>query len=169
MEVKSEDTTSPINKNYSLPLQSWTFIQEDNLTVNQITKYQWVSDLSVQGREVTKEQLNTMQGQSLSERFSYFETLGYYSGVQDSGKTTTDINGSIYFVFFNPNSLAADLNITYNYQLSNIQPWVIGLISGIFILLFGIGGVYISARIRRKMIQDEEEEQEPSAAERYMN
>jgi hypothetical protein len=169
VEVKSEDTIVPINKDYLLPLQSWTFIHEDNLTENQNTKYLWVSDLTVQGLEVTEEQSNTMQAQSLSERSAYFERIGYYDGVQDSGKTTTDMNGSIYFVFFNPNSLQANLDITYTYQSSNIQSWVIGLISGIFLMLFVIGGVYISARIRRKMIQDEEEEREPSAAERYMN
>jgi hypothetical protein len=169
VEVKSQESIAPITKNYILPLQSWSFIHEDNLTENQVTRFLWVSDLSVQGREVTKEQYITMQGQSLSERSTFFETLGYFDGTQDSGKTTTDMNGSIYFVFFNPNLLAADLDITYTYQQNNIQPWVIGLISGIFLLIFIIGGIYISARIRRKMLKDAEEEREPSAAERYMN
>ncbi|TET29249.1 MAG: hypothetical protein E3J70_07500 [Candidatus Heimdallarchaeota archaeon] len=118
----------PINKNYSLTPQSWTFIQEVNLTANLITRYQWVSDLSVQGREVTKEQFNTMQGQNLSERSAYFETIGYYDGIQDSGKTTTEINGSIYFVFFNPNSLQANLDLTYTYQYVFFSPAVTILI-----------------------------------------
>jgi len=169
VEIKGEEPTAPINKNYTLPLQSWTFIQEANLTENQVTKYQWISDLSVQGREVTKEQFNIMQGQSLSERSAYFETIGYYDGIQDSGKTTTDINGLIYFVFFNPNSSSANLDVTYTYQSNNIQPWLIGLISGIAILLFVIIGIYVSAKIRRKMLKDAEEGQEPSAAERYLN
>lgn len=168
-EINGEVSTEAINANYSLPLQSWTFIHEVNLTENQVTKFLWVSDLSVQGREVTKEQFNTMQGQSLSERSAYFETIGYFDGIQDSGKTTTDINGSIYFVFFNPNSSPANLDLTYTYQSNNIQPWVIGLISGIGILLFIIIGIYVAAKIRRKMLKDAEEEQEPSAAERYMN
>jgi len=30
-------------------------------------------------------------------------------------------------------------------------------------------GIYIAAKIRRRMLKDAEEEQEPSAAERYMN
>lgn len=169
VEINSEETTGPINKDYSLPLQSWTFIHELNLTENQVTKYLWISDLSVQGREVTKVQFYTMQGQSLSERSAYFETIGYYEGIQESGKTTTDINGSIYFVFFNPNSSPANLDLTYTYQSNNIQDWVIGLISGIGILLFIIIGIYVAAKIRRRMIKDEEEEREPSAAERYMN
>ena len=169
VDINGEETPGPINRNYSLPLQSWTFIHEVNLTENQVTKYLWVSDLSVQGREVTKEQFNTMQGQSLGERSAYFETIGYYDGIQDSGKTTTDINGSIYFVFFNPNSSPANLDLTYTYQSNNIQPWVIGLISGIGILLFITIGIYIAAKIRRRMLKDAEEEQEPSAAERYMN
>lgn len=169
VEINSEETTGPINKDYSLPLQSWTFIHELNLTENQVTKYLWISDLSVQGREVTKVQFYTMQSQSLSERSAYFETIGYYEGIQESGKTTTDINGSIYFVFFNPNSSPANLDLTYTYQSNNIQDWVIGLISGIGILLFIIIGIYVAAKIRRRMIKDEEEEREPSAAERYMN
>ncbi|NPE07600.1 MAG: hypothetical protein GNW80_04920 [Asgard group archaeon] len=169
VEINSEETTGPINKDYSLPLQSWTFIHELNLTENQVTKYLWISDLSVQGREVTKVQFYTMQSQSLSERSAYFETIGYYEGIQESSKTTTDINGSIYFVFFNPNSSPANLDLTYTYQSNNIQDWVIGLISGIGILLFIIIGIYVAAKIRRRMIKDEEEEREPSAAERYMN
>lgn len=169
VEINSEETTGPINKDYSLPLQSWTFIHELNLTENQVTKYLWISNLSVQGREVTKVQFYTMQGQSLSERSAYFETIGYYEGIQESGKTTTDINGSIYFVFFNPNNSPANLDLTYTYQSNNIQDWVIGLISGIGILLFIIIGIYVAAKIRRRMIKDEEEEREPSAAERYMN
>ncbi len=169
VEINGDVNAEAINTNYPLPLQSWTFIHEENLTENQDTKYLWISDLSVQGREVTKEQFNTMQGQSLSERSAYFETIGYYEGIQDSGKTTTDINGSIYFVFFNPNSSPANLDLTYTYQSSNIQPWVIGLISGIVILLFIIIGIYVAAKIRRKMLKDDEEEREPSAAERYMN
>ena len=169
VDINGEETTGPIIKNYSLPLQSWTFIHEVNLIENQVTRYLWVSDLSVQGREVTKEQFNTMQGQSLSERSAYFETIGYYDGIQDSGKTTTDINGSIYFVFFNPNSSPANLDLTYTYQSNNIQPWTVGLISGIGILLFIIIGIYVAAKTRRKMLKDAEEELEPSAAERYMN
>lgn len=117
----------PINKNYSLASQSWTFIQV-NLSANQITKYQWVSDLSVQGREVTKEQFNTMQGQNLSERSAYFETLGYSDGIQDNGKTTIDLEGSIYFVFFNPNSLQGNLDMTYTYQYTFFSPAVTILI-----------------------------------------
>ncbi len=84
-------------------------------------------------------------------------------------KTITDFNGALFFVFFNPNSLSTSLVITYTYQISNLQPWAIGLISGLFILVFIIGGIYIAARIRQKMLKDAEEEQEPSAAERYMN
>ncbi|MCK5183022.1 MAG: hypothetical protein KAJ76_10960 [Candidatus Heimdallarchaeota archaeon] len=169
VEINGEVRAEAINTNYSLPLQSWTFIHEVNLTENQVTRYLWVSDISVQGREVNKVQFNTMQGQSLSERSAYFETIGYFDGTQDSGKTTTDINGSIYFVFFNPNSSHANLDLTYTYQSNNIQPWVIGLISGIGILLLVIIGMYVAAKIRRKMLKDAEEEQEPSAAERYMN
>ncbi len=169
VEINGEVGDEAINTNYSLPLQSWTFIHEVNLTENQVTRYLWVSDLSVQGREVNKVQFTAMQGQSLSERSAYFETIGYFDGTQDSGKTTTDINGSIYFVFFNPNSSPANLDLTYTYQSNNTQPWVIGLISGIGILLFVIIGVYIAAKIRRKMLKDAEEEREPSAAERYMN
>jgi len=118
----------PINKTYILTSQSWTFIQEVNLSENQITKYQWVSDLSVQGREVTKEQYNTMLGQSLSERSAYFETLGYSDGIKDSDKTTIDLDGSIYFVFFNPNSLQANLDLTYTYQYTFFSPAVTILI-----------------------------------------
>lgn len=169
VEINGDVNAEAINTNYPLPLQSWTFIHEENLTENQDTKYLWISDLSVQGREVTKEQFNTMQGQSLSERFAYFETIGFYEGIQDSGKTTTDINGSIYFVFFNPNSSPANLDLTYTYQSNIIQSWVIGLISGIGILLFIIIGIYVAAKVRGKMLKDDEEEREPSAAERYMN
>ncbi|MHA1121504.1 MAG: hypothetical protein ACTSPC_01665 [Candidatus Heimdallarchaeota archaeon] len=117
-----------INANYSLTNQSWTFIQEVNLAENQIMRYQWVSNLSVQGREVTKEQFNTMQGQSLSERSAYFETIGYTEGIQDNNKTTIDLEGSIYFVFFNPNSLQANLDMTYTYQFTFFSPAVTILI-----------------------------------------
>jgi hypothetical protein len=168
-EIKSEETTGPIIKNYSLPLQSWTFIQEVNLTANQVTKYVWESDITVQGREVTVSQYNTIQGLSLSERSSYFETIGYFDGIQDSGKTITDVNGSLFFVFFNPNPTAANLDVTYTYQISNLQPWAIGLIAGVFGLVFIVGGIYFAARVRRRMLKEAEEESEPSAAERYMN
>ncbi len=133
----------PINANYSLTTQSWTFIHEVNLSANQITKYQWVSDLSVQGREVTKEQYNTMQGLSVSERSAYFETLGYSDGIQDKNKTTVDLEGSIYFVFFNPNSLQANLSVTYTYQYTFFSPAIT-----ILVLIFAaiiILGIHFAA------------------------
>ena len=169
MEIESQEAKEPISKNYFLPLQSWTFIHEENLTANQTTKYLWQADLIVQGREVTEEQYDFMQGLGLSERSTYFETIGYYNGIQDSGKTITDLNGSIFFVFFNPNPTSASLDVTYTYQMSTLQPWAIGLISGVFLLFFIICGVYFAARIRRRMLKEAEEEHEPSAAERYMN
>ncbi|NHJ33544.1 MAG: hypothetical protein FK732_11855 [Asgard group archaeon] len=125
----------PINKNYSLSNQSWILIQEVNLSKNQITKYQWVSDSSVQGSEVTKEQFLVMQGQNSSERSAYFETIGYTEGIKDNGKTSIDSDGSLYFVFFNPNSIQANIDLTYTYQYTFFSPAVTILVLIIAMLI----------------------------------
>jgi hypothetical protein len=127
----------PINNSHTLTAESWIFIQEINLSKNQITKYQWVSDLSVQGKEVTQEQYIAMQGLSDSERSAYFEDIGYTDGIQDNGKTKIDISGSVYFVFYNPNNVDANLDVTYTYQYTFFSPAVtilILILSAIIIL-----------------------------------
>ncbi len=114
----------PINNNHTLSAESFTFIQETNLSKNQITKYQWISNISVQGIEVTREQFLTLQGLSPSERVAYFEDLDYYEGIKDSKKTSVNSDGSIYFVFYNPNTELAFLDVTYTYQYTFFTPAV---------------------------------------------
>ncbi len=99
-KTRSTETTEPIIKNYSLPLQSWTFIHEENFTKNQVIRYIWESDLTVQGKEVTEEQYNIMLGLSLSERSLYFETIGYYNGILDSGKNNNGFQWGSFLCIF---------------------------------------------------------------------
>ena len=159
----------PITKDYQLPAQSWKFIEEKNFTENTILNYEWRCDLEVQGIGVTKDVFQLMEGMGLSERSAYFEQLAYYEGITDSGKLTTNTNGSIYFVFFNP-KIQASLSITYSYRTNLLAPWVIGLITTVVILIVLSVAFYYAIRLRNKMIHDaiEAAEEEQTPEQRYL-
>jgi len=160
----------PITKDYQLPAQSWKFIEEKNFTENTILNYEWRCDLEVQGIGVTKVDFQLMEGMGLSERSAYFEQLAYYEGITDSGKLTTDTNGSIYFVFFNPKTQNASLSITYSYRTNLLAPWVIGLIATVVTVIILSVAFYYAIKLRNKMIHDaiEAAEEEQTTEQRYL-
>ncbi|MHA1220584.1 MAG: hypothetical protein ACTSQB_02510 [Candidatus Heimdallarchaeota archaeon] len=128
----------------------------------------WESELTVQGIEVTKEQLITMQALGLTERSEYFETLNYFEGLADTGRTNTGEAGEIFFIFFNPQVEVSTLEITYIYRSSNVHPWVIGLVVTIgVVIILGIS-IYFTAKLRQKMLKEAMGEEEKSPAERYL-
>ncbi|HUT81552.1 MAG TPA: hypothetical protein VMZ29_10155 [Candidatus Bathyarchaeia archaeon] len=166
INIYAESTISPIIINYNLPGLSWTFIQESSLNKSTSIDYTWVSNSKIQGREVTATQYTTMLGLGLTERSEYFETIGYYEGTTDSGRTNTDESGSLYFVFFNSNSLASSLEITYTYKSGGLEPWAIGLVSALLAIVFLAICIIIIIKIRQKMTK-EALEAEKSPAQRY--
>ncbi|MBN1329549.1 MAG: hypothetical protein JXA54_08760 [Candidatus Heimdallarchaeota archaeon] len=161
------NTITPIVKAYNLPGMSWTFILESGLNISTTTNYVWTSSLKVQGREVTANQYTTMLSLGLTERSEYFETIGYYEGTKDSGRTLTDESGTLYFIFFNFNSLASNLEITYTYKITAVEHWAIGLISALLVIIILTICVLVIVKIRQKMIK-EAIEAEKSAAQRYL-
>ena len=166
--IVSAADDEPIIEDYSLPGQSWTFIEKDNFTVNAQIKYEWRCIIEVQGVGVTKADYLLMQSMSLSERSSYFLQLNYYEGLTDAGKLTADTNGTIYFIFFNPEVSQTTLTITYTYRTNLLEPWAIGLIATIVSIIVLSIALYIAIKLRQKMIQEALEEQEQTPEQRYL-
>lgn len=162
----------PITKDYLLPGQSWKFIEELNFTENVLINYEWLCDLEVQGVGVTKEDFLIMLGLGLTERSVYFEQLPYFKGKADSGKLTTDNNGTIYFIFYNPETNQGDLAFTYTYRTNILKPWVIGLITSIVTVIILSIAFYYAIKLRNKMIHDAieaaEEEEKFSPERQYL-
>ncbi|MGC9780601.1 MAG: hypothetical protein HZR80_15265 [Candidatus Heimdallarchaeota archaeon] len=166
--VLANDDPAPITRTYFIPLESWAFIKETDLIANQVIIFEWISELTIQSIEVTEHNYQLMQGMSLTERSVYYENLGYLEVKSERARTTTSDNGTIYFVFFNPNNLGVDVDFTFTYKSNNIQPWVIGLISAIAIIIVLSIGFYIAMRLRRKMLLEQFEEEEKSPAQKYL-
>jgi len=168
--VLGED--EPITKDYQLPGQSWMFIEEINFTENVLIDYDWHCDLEVQGVGVTKEDFLIMLGLGLTERSVYFEQLPYFKGKADYGKLTTDNNGTIYFIFYNPETQQGDLTFTYTYRTNILKPWVIGLITTIVTVIVLSIAFYYVIKLRNKMIHDAieaaEDEEKLSPERRYL-
>ncbi|MHA1367074.1 MAG: hypothetical protein ACTSXA_05720 [Candidatus Heimdallarchaeota archaeon] len=144
----------PILKDYQLPAQSWKFIEEINFTENVLVNYEWRCVIEVKGVGVTKADFQHMQGLGLTERSAYFEQLTYYEGLTDSGKLTTDENGSLYFIFFNPETSQTSLTITYEYRTNLLAPWAIGLIITIVTVIVLSIAFYYAIKLRNKMIHE---------------
>ncbi|MHA1556915.1 MAG: hypothetical protein ACTSPM_08290 [Candidatus Heimdallarchaeota archaeon] len=104
------ESVDPIEKSYTLPAQSWYFILEDeNLTANTVFSFEWSSDIEIQGTPVSETDYSAMQAMNLLERSNYFESLAYIEGKIDTGKVTANQNGEIFFVFFNADTVQANL------------------------------------------------------------
>lgn len=169
--VSANEESEPISRTHLIPLQSWAFIKETNLTPEHIVVYEWISPVIIQCLEVTEKDYIQMFELSLTERSAYFENLGYLEKKSQHTKTTTSENGTIYFVFFNPNNIDINVDFTFTYKSNNVQPWFIGLISAIVIVIVLSIGFYIAMRVRSKMLLEqfeEEEREEKSPAQKYM-
>ncbi|MFW9923749.1 MAG: hypothetical protein ACFFDW_10735 [Candidatus Thorarchaeota archaeon] len=160
--------TLPLTKNYSLPGQSWFFINEGNFNNNSLIQFNWTCNISVQGREVSQEDYQKLFDYDLIARSAYFESLTYNEGIFDSGKITTSSEGDVFFVFFNPNSNAANLVMIFDNTTTALQPWIIGLFSTIGIIIILSIGIYVVIKIRRKMLKEAEEEQQLSPEQLYL-
>ncbi|NHJ05787.1 MAG: hypothetical protein EAX90_13255 [Candidatus Heimdallarchaeota archaeon] len=158
----------PIQMDYILIAQNWTFIEENVLANSTAFDFEWSSDISVQGREVSETDFTTLLAMDLTDRASYFETLTFDEGIFFTGRITSSEIGKIFFVFFNPNVSDADLSMTFKINESGLKPWVIGLISTIIAIIFLIIIIWAAAKIRRKMIDETLEEEELSPEQQYM-
>ncbi|MHA1125987.1 MAG: hypothetical protein ACTSO7_10850 [Candidatus Heimdallarchaeota archaeon] len=144
----------PITKEYLLPGQSWKFIEETNFTEYTSLDYEWRCAIEIQGVGVTKADFELMQGMGLSELSTYFEQLAYFEGKTDTGKLTSDEDGSLYFVFFNPELSQATLTITYTYRTNILPPWAIGLIISVVTIIVLSVAFYYAIKLRNKMINE---------------
>ncbi len=163
------ESADPIEKSYSLPAQSWFFILEDeNVTANTVFSFEWSSDIEIQGTPVSETDYTDMQAMSLSERSSYFESLSYIEGKFDSGKVTANQNGEVFFVFFNSDTVQANLNLQLESNTGSLSPTVIGLISALAAIIFLSIIIYVTMKIRQKMLKEAEEEDELTPQQRYM-
>ncbi len=163
------DSIEPIEKSYILPPQSWFFILEDeNLTANTVFSFEWTSDIEIQGTPVSDSDYTAMQTMSLLERSNYFESLAYIEGKTDTGKVTSNQNGEIFFVFFNSDTLQANLSLKLESNAGSLSPAVIGLISALVVIIFLSIIVYATIKIRQKMLKEAEEEEELTPQQRYM-
>lgn len=163
------ESIDPIEKSYILPAQSWYFILEDeNLTANTIYNFEWSSDIEIQGTPVSETDYTAMQAMSLLERSSYFESLAYMEGKFDTGKVTANQNGEVFFTFFNPDSVQANLNLKLESNAGTLSPTVIGLISALAAIVFLSIIIYIIIKIRNKILKEAEEEEELTPQQRYM-
>ncbi|NHJ87072.1 MAG: hypothetical protein FK734_16535 [Asgard group archaeon] len=166
--VSALDEVSPIIKNYTLAGQDWGFYEINDLDVDLIIDYQWNSDRTVQGLEVLKPIFDTMLAfEDNFERSTYYETLGYFEGTFDNGRTSADSNGTLYYIFYNPNTLAADIQLTLTYRIGILDPWAIGLLSAVGAIIFLSIGIFIVIKIRQKMIKDAIEEEELTPMQKY--
>lgn len=163
------DSIEPIEKSYILPAQSWFFILEDeNVTTNTVFSFEWTSDIEIQGTPVSDSDYTAMQTMSLLERSNYFESLAYIEGKTDTGKVTANQNGEIFFVFFNADTEQANLSLKLESNAGSLSPAVIGLISALAVIVFLSIIVYVTIKIRQKMLKEAEEEEELTPQQRYM-
>ncbi|MHA1154649.1 MAG: hypothetical protein ACTSQK_00950 [Candidatus Heimdallarchaeota archaeon] len=163
------ESVDPIEKSYTLPAQSWYFILEDeNLTANTVFSFEWSSDIEIQGTPVSETDYSAMQAMNLLERSNYFESLAYIEGKIDTGKVTANQNGEIFFVFFNADTVQANLSLKLESNAGSLSPAVIGLISALAVIVFLSIIVYVTIKIRQKMLKEAEEEEELTPQQRYM-
>lgn len=158
----------PNQRSYILTAQNWTFIEENVLANSTTINYEWSSDISVQGREVSGADFTTLLAMDLTERANYFETLTFNEGTFFTGRITSSETGKIFFVFFNPNVNNANLSMTFSINESRLKPWVIGMISTIIAIVVLIAIFWVAAKIRRKMIDETLEEEELTPEQQYM-
>ena len=166
--VCAVDSAEPIESDYLVVSEDWTFIDVTDLLINQTANFEWISDIRVNGREVTHEQFQLLIGMDFSERAAYFESIGFTDGKFDSGRTITDVDGKLYFVFFNPEQDDANVHFTFTYRNQLLQPWIIGAISGSVTIIFLIIMVFAIVKIRQSIFKKQLEEQEKSPAQRYL-
>lgn len=163
------ESIDPIEKVYILPAQSWYFILEDeNLTANTVYSFEWSSDIEIQGIPISETDYTAMQPMSSSERVTHFESLSYIEGKFDTGKVIPNQNGEVFFVFFNPDTVQANLTLILESNAGTLSPAAIGLISTLVTIVFLSIVVYITIRIRKKMLKEAEEEEELTPQQRYM-
>jgi hypothetical protein len=165
--VVADDPPEPEEFNYLLPGQTWTFINISSLVVNQTADFQWQANQTVRGREVTKDQYETLLSMSLSERATYFESIGFTDERFDSGRTDTGLSGILYFVFYNPDTQTASIQIIITYLSNIFQPWVIGVITVSIVVVVLAIIIYITMRMSKKVLVEQQEE-EKSPAQRYL-
>ncbi|NHJ39108.1 MAG: hypothetical protein FK731_03675 [Asgard group archaeon] len=165
--VGAVNVNEPVEFDYLVISEDWTFIEVSDLLINQTIDYEWISNIKVNGREVTNDQFQLLFGMDFSERAAYFESIGFTDGIFDSGRTITDFNGKIYFVFFNPEQDDATVQFTLTYRNQLLEPWVIGAISGSVTIIFLIILIVAIIKIRDSLIKKQLEEQEKSPAQRY--
>ncbi|NHK33001.1 MAG: hypothetical protein FK730_16760 [Asgard group archaeon] len=166
--VNAEEIDEPIELDYLLPSEEWTFIDVTDLIANQTINFEWLSDVRVNGKEVTYEQYQLMLGMSFSERLTYFETIGFTAGKFDNGRITTDASGRLFFVFYNPEQEDANIHFIITSRNQKFEPWVIGLITGLttsVVLALSLIAIII---IRNNMIKKQMEEEKKSPAQRYL-
>ncbi|NHJ48482.1 MAG: hypothetical protein FK733_11920 [Asgard group archaeon] len=166
-KVIADDPPEPEEFDYILPGQTWTFLNISTLEVNQTADFEWRTNQTVRGREVTKEQFETMQVMSISELVAYFESIGFTDGRFDSGRTETGLGGNLYFVFYNYEISSASIHITISYLNSIFQPWIIGVITSAIVVVLLAILIYVTMRMSKKVLKQQEEE-EKSPAQRYL-
>ena len=158
----------PIQKNYVLPAEGWFFIEEDVEASNSSINYEWSSDISVQGREVSEEDYTTLFNLKNLERSSYFESLTFNEGIYFTGRITSNNESKIFFVFFNPNNQNANLSLNLTVIEGGLKAWMVGLVITIVALIFLSLIIWTTIRIRKKMIEDAQKEEELSPQQKYM-
>jgi len=158
-----------LDETYNIPAESWYFILEsENITASTIYTFEWASDAIIQGTPVVQSDYELMQTMSLLERSAYFEGLSYKEGIADTGKVTANENGEVFFVFFNFQSSSVALDMALSANTGALSPAMIGLIAALATIIFLSIVVYITVKIRQKMIKEAEEEEELTPQQRYM-
>ena len=151
----------PISNDYTLPAQSWWFITITSLNESTNLQFNWSSTISVQGRAVSEEDYQILDDLDLTSRSAYFEELTFTEGIYDQGKIITNEEGEIFFVFFNPNSENALLNLNLKSNQSGLSPWAIGIITTIIVVIVLSIGPVVAKRIRDRMLKEADEELSP--------
>lgn len=159
---------APIQRNYILPAEGWYFIEEDVEAINSTIDFEWTSDVSVQGREVSEEDYNTLFNLDLLERSTYFETLTFNEGTYFIGAITSNNEGKVFFVFFNPNNQDANLILNLTVKEGGLKAWVVGLVITIVGVVFLSLIIWVTIRIRKKMIEEAQKEEELTPQQKYM-
>ena len=165
--IKQVSATEPINYSYNLPGQTWSFIGIENLIINNIVDYEWIATISVQGKLVTKEQYDYLQSLNLAERAMYFESLDFTEGLFDNGRTKTNSEGKLFFVFYNPNVTSANLEIILIYRSNAFSPMIIGIVTSLVTIFILSLGIFWAIRTKRKMNQNAAEK-EKTPIEKYL-
>ena len=153
---------------YIIPAESWFFILEnENLTQNTVYNFEWSSDDTIQGVSLSESDFLEMQSLSSLERSTYFEGLTYTEGIADTGIITSNENGEVFFVFFNPSGSSICLTLIINAK-EGLSPALMGIIISFVTVIF-LGLVsFLTIKIRQKMIKEAEEEEEMTPQQRYM-